>query len=97
LEMLEAMGMMTMVTVTVPTVTMTTTTLAAVAAGEAKTMVVTAMAGGTDNNQLKMPAEEMVEAAVMAAATEIVTATETAPKTVMTMMPMPTLTPTTVH
>jgi hypothetical protein len=44
------------------------------------------MVGGTDNNQLKVAAEEM---AVVATATETAKATETAMVTAMTKTPAP--------
>jgi hypothetical protein len=53
-------------------------------------MAVTAMGGGTDNNELKAAAEETA-AVVMATETEMATEMETV--TAMTKMPMPT----TVH
>jgi hypothetical protein len=62
-----------------------------------KTIAVTAMVRGTDNNKLKAAVEEMLAAAVTAIVTETATATETATKTAMATMPMPTPTPTTAH
>jgi hypothetical protein len=59
------------------------------------------MVGGTDINQLKMAAEEMVATVVMATATETATATATERVTETATTPMPTpmlmLTPMTVH
>ncbi len=62
-------------------------------------IVVTAMGGGTDNNQLKVAAEQMVVTVELTMATETATATERVTETATTLMPTPMLmlTPMTVH
>ncbi len=78
---------MTTSMVTAATTMTLTTTLAAAAAWEAKTMAVTAMAGGTENSQLKAQAEETIVAVVTAMTVETTITTETEMVTVTTMTP----------